>query len=166
MSKKFLLLTPLIALGALISAQTVFATPSAAPNPLDLGTHVVPDNGNALGDVTYSVASTDPHGPISSQVINATGLDFSWYSANHTCPTASPLPSGSQSCTISVSVQNQASRVGTYTATLRITNSSSIVDVPMKITFVDQDAGGGKKKCHKKGKKSAVAAKKCKKHKK
>jgi hypothetical protein len=165
MPRKFLLLTPLIALGALISAQTVFATPSATPNPLDLGTYVVPDNGNGGGDVTYSVESTDPHGPISSQVINTTGLDFSWYSANHTCPTGT-LPPGSQSCTIGVSVSNQASRVGTYTATLRITNGSSVVDVPIKVTFVDQDAGGGKKKCHKKGKKSAVAAKKCKKHKK
>ena len=166
MSKKFLLLTPIIALGALISAQTVFATPSAAPNPLDLGTHVVPDDGNGTGDVTYSVTSTDPHGPISSEVVNPTGTDFSWYSSNHTCPTGAPLPSGPQSCTISISVRNEASRVGTYTATVRIHNGPSVLDVPVTVTFVDQAGGGGKKKCHKKGKKSAVAAKKCKKHKK
>ncbi len=165
MSKKFLLLAPLIALGALLSAQAVFATPSAAPNPLDLGTYVVPDNGNGRGDVTYTVSDTDPHGPISSQVLNPTGLDFSWISGNHTCPSG-PLPSGPVSCTITVSVSNQASRVGTYTATLRISNGPSVVDVPVRVTFVDQDAGGRKKKCHKKAKKSAVAAKKCKKHKK
>jgi hypothetical protein len=166
MKRKLLLLTPLAALAALLSASSVFATQTATPSSVDLGN--IQSNGanHVATTVNYQVTADEPRSPISVTIDQDPG-NLLWTADHGTCPDSNtPLPAGAYSCTLNAAFQVTGNVDGNYRAFLRIHQNGSVtVVVPLTVDLFPGE--GGKKKCKKKGKKSEAqsAKKKCKKKK-